>query len=139
MRLLRRLRVGHGIGRIGCHLAGDGDWGPPTTLPWGVAYTDAIIGWDYPPGVRVHPSAFTKQLPILLVFAVSMEYADVPHDPWVAVLGVSVLSSLARFLIEFVRINPPLAFGLSEAQMISIVLMTIGATVMLTRTGNRQP
>src|SRR5580704_11705121 len=30
------LVIGQAIGRIGCHLAGDGDWGFPTTLPWGV-------------------------------------------------------------------------------------------------------
>src|ERR1041384_2578152 len=54
--------VGYGIGRLGCHFAGDGDWGKVTTVPWGVAYTRAIIGWvdpstgiPYGPGVRGHP------------------------------------------------------------------------------------
>src|SRR5215470_19462773 len=56
------IALGHSIGRIGCHLAGDGDWGPPTTLPWGVVYTRAIVGWDFPPGVRVHPSALYETI-----------------------------------------------------------------------------
>jgi len=126
------IAVGHGIGRIGCHLAGDGDWGPPTTLPWGVAYTNAIIGWDYPPGVRVHPSALYETIAYLLVFAVLWGMRTTPRPVGSLFWGYLLLSSLARFVIEFVRINPPLAFGLSEAQMISLILMMIGA-VMLTR------
>ena len=39
------LPIGQAIGRLGCHVAGDGDWGIVTDLPWGVAYTNAIIGW----------------------------------------------------------------------------------------------
>ena len=50
------LVLAQGIGRIGCQLAGDGDWGSETTLPWGMAYPNAIVGWPYPPGVRVHPA-----------------------------------------------------------------------------------
>ena len=53
---------GHAIGRLGCHVAGDGDWGTVTNLPWGVAYTHAIIGWDYPPGVRVHPTPIYEEI-----------------------------------------------------------------------------
>ena len=51
--------------------------------------------------------------------------------------GVSRSLSLARFLIEFIRINPPLAFGLSEAQMISIVLMIIGTVMLMRQTANK--
>ena len=32
------LILAYGVGRIGCHLAGDGDYGTPTTLPWGTIY-----------------------------------------------------------------------------------------------------
>ena len=127
------IAVGHGIGRIGCHLAGDGDWGPPTTLPWGVAYTNAIIGWDYPPGVRVHPSALYETIAYLLVFAVLWGMRTTPRPVGSLFWGYLLLSSLARFVIEFVRINPPLAFGLSEAQMISLILMTIGAVMLMRR------
>ena len=40
------LSLGHAIGRIGCQLAGDGDWGRVTTAPWGMAYPNAIVGWN---------------------------------------------------------------------------------------------
>src|SRR5580698_6460720 len=46
--------VGYGIGRIGCHLSGDGDYGIPTNLPWGVSYQHGLV--PTPPGVRVHPT-----------------------------------------------------------------------------------
>ena len=130
------IALGHGIGRIGCHLAGDGDWGPPTTLPWGVAYTDAIIGWDYPPGVRVHPSALYETIAYTLIFAILWRYRGVPRVTGSLFWGYLLLSSFSRFLIEFLRINPPLAFGLSEAQMISIPLMIIGASMLLRRTAD---
>ena len=71
------LAVGYGIGRLGCHVAGDGDWGTVTNVPWGVAYTNAIIGWvdpstgiPYPPGVRVHPTPIYEFLESAVIFGI---------------------------------------------------------------------
>src|SRR3990172_6467130 len=71
------LAIAYGIGRIGCHVAGDGDWGSVTDAPWGVAYTNAIIGWvhpytglPYPPGVTVHPTPIYEFLQSAAIFAV---------------------------------------------------------------------
>jgi phosphatidylglycerol---prolipoprotein diacylglyceryl transferase len=36
--ILPTVLLAYGIGRIGCHLAGDGDYGLPSRLPWAVAY-----------------------------------------------------------------------------------------------------
>jgi len=41
-----------------------------------------------------------------------------------------MLSGAARFLVEFVRVNPRILFGLSEAQVIAIVLFLAGAVGM---------
>jgi phosphatidylglycerol:prolipoprotein diacylglycerol transferase len=125
------IALGHAIGRIGCFLAGDGDWGPPTTLPWGVTYPNAIIGWDYPPGIRVHPAELYETFAYAIVFAILWRMHSTPRAVGTLFWGYLVLSSIARFLIEFVRINPPLAFGLSEAQIISILLMVIGAAMLV--------
>src|ERR1044071_8925243 len=69
------LALAYGVGRIGCHVAGDGDWGKVTDVPWGVAYTRAIIGWvdpntgiPYPPGVRVHPTPIYEFIEGVIVF-----------------------------------------------------------------------
>jgi phosphatidylglycerol:prolipoprotein diacylglycerol transferase len=127
------IALGHGIGRIGCHLAGDGDWGPPTTLPWGVAYTKAIVGWDYPPGVRVHPSALYETIAYILIFAILWSRRTAPHPTGSLFWGYLFLSGIARFFIEFVRVNPPFAFGLSEAQIVSLLLIVVGAAMLMRR------
>jgi phosphatidylglycerol---prolipoprotein diacylglyceryl transferase len=121
----------HGIGRLGCHFAGDGDWGPPTTLPWGVAYPNAIVGWDFPPGVRVHPTPIYETTAYLLVFAFLWLRRSKPSAPGTQFGWYLLLASTARFFLEFVRINPPLLFGLSEAQALSILLVSAGAFLVL--------
>ncbi|MEW6300352.1 MAG: prolipoprotein diacylglyceryl transferase [Thermodesulfobacteriota bacterium] len=125
------IALGHGIGRIGCHLAGDGDWGPPTTLPWGVAYTEAIVGWEYPPGVRVHPTALYEMAAYLLIFALLWSRRTVPHQPGALFWGYLLLAGIARFLLEFVRLNPPFLLGLSLAQVISLLLAAVGGVMLL--------
>ena len=40
------LAIGQAIGRMGCQLAGDGDWGLPSNVPWAMAYPHAIVGWN---------------------------------------------------------------------------------------------
>lgn len=127
------IALGHGIGRIGCHLAGDGDWGPPTTLPWGVAYPQAIVGWDYPPGVRVHPSALYETIAYGLIFALLWSRRTAPHQTGSLFWGYLLLAGIARFLLEFVRVNPPLLFGLSQAQVISVVLVAVSVVMFVRR------
>lgn len=125
------LVLAQAIGRIGCQLAGDGDWGHETTLPWGMAYPNAISGWDYPPGVRVHPAPVYETLAYSAVFLVLWRKRTRPHVPGTIFWWYLVLASSARFLIEFVRINPRVLLGLSAAQLISIALVTIGAWRLL--------
>jgi len=125
------LAIGHALGRIGCELAGDGDWGVTTTLPWGRAYPNAIIGWDYPPGVYVHPTPIYEAIAYSALFAFLWSIRKRPYPDGTIFWLYLLLSSIARFSIEFIRINPRLAFGLSEAQLISIVLAIIGTTMLL--------
>ncbi|MCK6556833.1 prolipoprotein diacylglyceryl transferase [Candidatus Binatia bacterium] len=125
------LVLAQALGRIGCQLAGDGDWGRETTLPWGMAYPNAIVGWDYPPGVRVHPAPIYETLAYSAVFLILWRMRTRPHAPGNLFWWYLVLASGARFAIEFVRINPRLLFGLSEAQLIALGLMAIGAWRLL--------
>ncbi|MBI3799751.1 MAG: prolipoprotein diacylglyceryl transferase [Deltaproteobacteria bacterium] len=127
------IALGHGIGRIGCHLAGDGDWGPPTTLPWGVAYPQAIVGWNFPPGVRVHPSPLYETIAYVLIFAILWSRRSMPHRAGSLFWTYLLLSGIARFLLEFVRVNPPLLFWLSQAQVISVCLVVISAFMLFIR------
>src|SRR5258705_5512317 len=127
------IALGHGIGRLGCHFAGDGDWGPPTTLPWGVAYPNAIVGWDYPPGVRVHPTPIYETTAYVLVFVFLWLRRSKPTQPGTQFGWYLILASTARFFLEFVRLNPPELFGLSQAQVISIFLVAAGVFLVCGR------
>lgn len=124
------LPLGHGLGRIGCHLAGDGDWGTVTDLPWGVAYEKAIAGWPHPPGVTVHPTPLYEATAYGLIF-IALWFTRSRLERG-ALLGASLmLTSIARFVIEFWRLNPEVALGLSEAQLIAVGLAAIGAHLLL--------
>lgn len=121
------LAVAHAIGRIGCQLAGDGDWGSVTEVPWAMAYPAAIVGWPYPPGVRVHPTPIYEMLAYFTVFAVLWSMRKRPHSEGSIFWWYLVLASGSRFVIEFYRINPVVALGLSAAQWFSLLLVAIGA------------
>jgi phosphatidylglycerol:prolipoprotein diacylglycerol transferase len=121
------LALGHAIGRIGCQLAGDGDWGAVSTVPWAMAYPNAIVGWDYPPGVRVHPTPVYETIAYTAVFAILWSIRKRSHADGSLFWWYLVLASGARFAIEFVRINDPVAAGLTLAQWISIALIGVGA------------
>src|SRR5436309_14090841 len=121
------IALAQAIGRLGCQVAGDGDWGKETTLPWGMAYPYAVVGWDKPPGVVVHPTPLYESAAYFAVFfflwrARRMAAADGTVFWWYL-----LLASTARFLVEFVRVNAPVALGLTEAQLTSLVLLGIGA------------
>ena len=134
------LAIAYGIGRLGCHFAGDGDWGTVTDVPWGVAYTNAITGWvdpntgiPYPPGTLVHPTPIYEFLESLIVFGVLWLLARKNFAAGTIAWLYLILSGFARFVVEFWRINPPLAFGLSEAQWFGLALIVIGVLMLLVR------
>jgi len=134
------LALAYGVGRIGCHVAGDGDWGAVTDVPWGVAYTNAIVGWadpntgiPYPPGVRVHPTPIYEFLQGVLVFGILWALRKKRLAPGTLAWLYLVLAGLMRFIVEFWRINPHIGFGLSEAQVISLFLIGLGFALLVLR------
>lgn len=132
------LAIGLAIGRLGCHLAGDGDWGTPTTLPWAVAYTHATVPWPHPPGVAVHPAPLYELVALVLIFALLL-HLRARLEPAGAVFATYLaLAGAARFAVEFVRVNPPVLLGLSEAQCISLALCA-AAGLWLRRYARLQP
>ena len=143
------LAIGQAIGRIGCLLSGDGDWGLPSTMPWAMAYPRAIVGWDastvlklddhyqlvsgFFPGVRVHPAPIYETILYLGVFYLLWSMRKTSHPPGRLIYWYMVLAGAARFVVEFVRINPRVFGPLSEAQLIAIAMMILGgAALMLT-------
>src|SRR2546428_7918232 len=129
------IALGQAIGRLGCQAAGDGDWGPETTLPWGMAYPYAVVGWDKPPGVRVHPTPLYEAAVYAAIFALLWRLRREPAADGAILALYLVLSGAARFLVEFVRVNPRIAFGLTEAQLASLTLVAIGGGGLVSRRG----
>ena len=127
------LAIAYGIGRIGCHVAGDGDWGTVTDVPWGVEYTKAIIGWvhpytgvPYPPGVRVHPTSIYEFIQSVVIFAILWPLRKKPFPNGTIFWIYLILSGLARFIVEFWRVNPAVGWGMTEAQWFSAILIALG-------------
>ena len=144
------LAIGQALGRIGCHLSGDGDWGIPSTLPWAVAYPKAIVGWGpqtvlkldphgnlvsgFFPGVRVHPTPIYEAILYAGVFFILWSMRKRAGTPGRIFFLYLVLLGGCRFMVEFLRINPRVMWGLSEAQIIALAMVVTG-TVALYLTG----
>ncbi|GAB1429553.1 prolipoprotein diacylglyceryl transferase [Ignavibacteria bacterium] len=116
------LILAYGIGRIGCQLAGDGDYGIPTDLPWGMAYPNGLV----PTNEIVHPAPVYETLAsvvaFLMLWLLRKKYSRIGD-----IFGLYlILAGIERLLVEFIRINP-LYFGLSQAQWISIAMIIFGA------------
>jgi phosphatidylglycerol:prolipoprotein diacylglycerol transferase len=123
--------LGYGIGRIGCLLSGDGDYGIPTSLPWGMSFPNGIV----PTTERVHPTPIYEFLVALLIFWILWRLGARglrTHAPYGIVFSAYlVLTGIARFLVEFIRINPRSFYGLTNAQAASVVSILAGIILFL--------
>lgn len=125
------LVLGQALGRVGCQLSGDGDWGAVSDVPWAMAYPHAVVGWPHPPGVRVHPTPVYEALAYLGIFLLLWRWRRDPHPDGAMFFRYLVLASGARFLVEFVRINQVVAAGLTAAQLTSLALIVIGGVGLM--------
>lgn len=128
--------IGYGVGRIGCLLSGDGDYGIKTTLPWGVHMRlDALV----PTPDLVQPTPVYEFL-FAVVLAWWLWQRGKKHLPIGVLTGeYLVLSGIGRFLVEFVRINPRLYWGMSNAQVAALGSVVAGALlVVVARSKNVQ-
>lgn len=117
------LAAGYAIGRIGCQLSGDGDYGKVTDAWWGMAYPHGTV--PTPPGVHVYPTPLLEIFLMGLLAIVLWRMRD-RFAPGVLFGIYLVASSAERFVIEFLRRNDAVALGLTAAQWTSVVLALIG-------------
>src|SRR5580658_5595877 len=107
--------IGYGIGRIGCFLSGDGCYGIPTNLPWGMAFPHGID----PVFVPVHPTPLYEMAAGILI-GIWLYWRGGKSHATGAILGqYLLLTGVARFLVEFIRRNPKVVWGGSNAQLAS--------------------
>jgi phosphatidylglycerol:prolipoprotein diacylglycerol transferase len=151
--------LGYGIGRIGCLISGDGDYGIATNLPWGIAFhqlepgsrilhfvqidhgaLDPSYGWrvgglPLDAIVRVHPTPIYEFLAALLIFWVLWRLGErciKTKAPYGIVFSAYlVLTGISRYLVEIIRINPRSFYGMTNAQTASVVSIVAGIILFL--------
>jgi phosphatidylglycerol:prolipoprotein diacylglycerol transferase len=142
------LMIAYAIGRIGCQISGDGDWGiavagpAPAWLPdwlWAQTYEGNIARVDIPPP-GVYPTPIYETLMSAVAFAVLWRIRKHAHAPgWM--FGVYLLlAGIERFAIELIRVNTTYSlFGLevTQAQLIATAFMVAGAMLMWRRAAPR--
>jgi phosphatidylglycerol---prolipoprotein diacylglyceryl transferase len=116
------LALGYAIGRIGCQLSGDGDYGISSDLPWAMAYPDGTV----PTTEQVHPTPIYETLSMGLVAWFLWTWRDRLRPGGLFALYL-LLSGAERFLVEFVRRNDEVLAGLTAPQVQSAGLMVIGS------------
>ncbi len=122
------LAIGYAIGRVGCQLSGDGDYGIHSDLPWAMSYPDGTV----PTTDTVHPTPVYETLAMGLVAVVLWRLRD-RFAPGVLFGLYLVAAGLERFLVEFVRRNEEVVAGLTQPQLISLALMALGAAILAVR------
>lgn len=130
--------LGYGIGRLGCQVSGDGDWGTaanmaikPNWLPdwlWAQIYENNVVGAIIPaPGV--YPTPLYEALAAFLIFAFLWSIRKTHYKTGFLFSVYLLLSGFERLLIEKIRINSEYhLWGMSftQAEFISTALIIAG-------------
>jgi phosphatidylglycerol:prolipoprotein diacylglycerol transferase len=134
------IAIGNFFGRQGCFAAGC-CWGKPTSLPWGVKFTEAgheITG--VPTDTYLHPTQLYESFAMLLVFLFLLWLHKRKRFSGQVILAYALLYSIIRFAIEFVRDDPrgdvlglTTLTGLSTSQLISLVIGITALIVLIVR------
>jgi phosphatidylglycerol:prolipoprotein diacylglycerol transferase len=122
--------MGYAIGRVGCQLAGDGDYGKPSGLPWAMGYPHGTV--PTPPGVKVHPTPIYEIIIMAFVVWILWRLATrYDKSGWWTFGWFLILSAVERFAVEFLRRNPVWFAGLTQPQWVAIVSVLIGVVLVL--------
>jgi phosphatidylglycerol---prolipoprotein diacylglyceryl transferase len=120
------LALGYAVGRIGCQLSGDGDYGIKTDLPWGMSYPHGTV----PTTDTVHPTPIYETLTMAAVAYVLWRLRD-RFRPGILFALYLILSGTERFLVEFIRRNDAVVAGLTLPQLLSLAMVVGGAVWIL--------
>jgi phosphatidylglycerol---prolipoprotein diacylglyceryl transferase len=115
------LAAAYAIGRIGCQLAGDGDYGKAWDGPWAMAYPDGTV----PTTEEVHPTPVYETL-VMGGVAWFLWHRRNHYPPGGLFALYLVLAGAERFLVEFLRRNDEVALGLTLPQWVALAMMVGG-------------
>lgn len=116
------LALGYAIGRVGCQLSGDGDYGVAWDGPWAMAYPEGTV----PTEQTVHPTPVYETLAMGLGAWILWQLRDRFRAGVLFALYL-LYAGAERFLVEFVRRNEEIGLGLTAAQYESAAIMLVGA------------
>lgn len=148
------LMLAYGTGRLGCQLAGDGDWGIVNLNPkpgflnwlpdwaWAYNYPRNVIGEGIPiPGCEgrhcmmlpdaVYPTPFYEAVTCILLFFVLWSFRKKITTPGMMFSIYLLLNGIERFFIEKIRVNTKYHIAgheITQAEIISSVLIILGIT-----------
>jgi phosphatidylglycerol:prolipoprotein diacylglycerol transferase len=139
------LVLGYAFGRMGCLLAADGDYGPPTDLPWGMSFPEGampphlnpriqeILGTtNVPLDIKVHPTPLYEILMLLPLFFFLWRRRTRPHTVGSQFGLYLVLIGAERFISEFWRMTPKVwGTWLTVPQLYSLVTALAGVILLL--------
>lgn len=117
------LLAGQAIGRIGCQLSGDGDYGKPWDGPWAMGYPDGTV--PTPPGVEVHPTPVYETVALGIGAFVLWRLRN-SFRPGILFALFLLWAGTERLLVEFLRTNTDVALGLTAAQLTSVGMIIAG-------------
>ena len=121
------LALGHLLGRIGCFLVGD-DYGIPSNLPWAVAFPEGLP----PTTVPVHPTQLYEAIGLGLLAWLLLRWRRRGIRDVIVLGRYLVGAGTLRFIIEFIRVNERIAFGLSVAHLVSLAAIAVGIGLLAT-------
>jgi phosphatidylglycerol:prolipoprotein diacylglycerol transferase len=127
------LAIGYAIGRVGCQVSGDGDYGIASNLPWAMSYPHGTVPTDD----RVHPTPIYESIAMALIAWGLWLWRD-RVQPGVLFAMYLVASGTERLLVEFIRRNDEVVAGLTAPQLQSLVLIGAGVT-WLAISARREP
>ena len=151
------LILAYGIGRIGCHVAGDGDWGIVNTAPkpgWLNFIPDWLWAYNYPHNIinegvliqgctaqhchqlaqPVYPTPIYETLMAVVIFIILWSIRKKINIPGILFSIYLIFNGIERFLIEEIRVNTRYNwFGMSvtQAEAISIIIFMAGLSLLI--------
>ncbi|SDD29894.1 Prolipoprotein diacylglyceryltransferase [Mucilaginibacter pineti] len=150
------MMLAYALGRVGCQMSGDGDWGIPNLAPkpgWLSWAPDWVWSFKFPHNVNdegvpiancvgkfchelaqpVYPTSFYESIIGLLLFWFLWSIRDRIKYSGIMFGIYMILAGVERFLIELIRVNTKYTIGglsFTQAEMIS-TLMVIGGTALI--------
>lgn len=159
------MMLAYGVGRIGCQMAGDGDWGLPNFaakphwLSWapdwmwafkfphnigdeGVSISGCVGKYCHELPVGVYPTPFYESVICILLFFVLWSIREKIKMPGVMFGIYLVLNGIERFCIELIRVNTKYHIGslsFTQAELISILMFLGGVGLIVNGLKKKEP